>query len=77
MFYIEKTAVYGHGTYWIGLSKAEGISKVDDFARRDSDSHHSWTLREYAELQDSFDVDDSIEHKIIYSRSKDRVFVCT
>lgn len=48
MFYLQKSAVYLHGTFWIGESKEQGIIEANLHAKNDTDSHHTWELIEYS-----------------------------
>ena len=64
MFYIYKTAVYGHGVFWIGSDVAEGMRELDRFVSLDWDSHHTWNLYKYKPIPTTaFRLAEGVRHE--------------
>ena len=47
MYFVEKSAIYSHGVFWIGKSLQEAQSEAHKFALGDVDTHHDWNVYEF------------------------------
>jgi len=64
MYFLYKVGIKGHGVFWIGNDKTEGIRQADLCACADRDDYHDWELYEFVTQQDC-----KIDHKhtLIYT----------
>jgi len=64
IYFLYKVGIKGHGVFWIGNDKTEGIRQADLCASADRDDYHDWELYEFVTQQDC-----KIDHKhtLIYT----------
>jgi len=67
MYYLQKSAVYLHGTFWIGDSLQEGIDKASTFANNDIDGYHDWEVCKYTEGLGGHDAE------VVYTINKEDI----
>lgn len=67
IYYLEKSAVYLHGVFWVGSDLDEGKRQADLAASKDKDDHHRWNILKYQEPSESTDYTTDNMDDVVYS----------
>lgn len=71
IFYIQKEGVYPQGVFWIDFNFQEGVEKLKQLHKSDSDNYHDWRLYQYNEHRESVDVYFGSENDILKAQIVD------